>query len=249
MFEITGVGGSMPPPGTNEINDLPPAQISRIFRDARELRRCDPRPRLINNECGGADFSAKAQARLIMRIRFCISISLLVLLASYGCGGSSEIDMKQAQQAMDRAKSLRADSLAPADFQRARQAWDHAQAAEKEGKTDTAKVLFSSANIYFGKAADIAKAKQDSLSRELDAMQRMITSNFDQVKSDLSRNNLPPRQQGQVRAIVSEVEESNASIRNLMNQKDLLKAVATAKEVQTKIYNAQLILAGQKPSK
>ena len=80
-------------------------------------------------------------------------------------------------------------------------------------------------------------------------MQLTISSNLDQVKSDLSRNNLSPQQQNQVRAIVSEVEAANASISKLVIQKDLLKAVAMAKDVQTKIYNAQLILAGQKPSK
>jgi hypothetical protein len=154
--------------------------------------------------------------------------------------------MKQAQQAMDKAKSLRADSLAATAFQQAQKAWDHAQAVEKEGNTDTAKVLFSAAKISFGKAADIAKARQDSLSRELSAAQRTITSNFDQVKIDLTRNNLSPRQHDQVRSIVLEVEEGNATIRNLMIQNDLLKAVATAKEVQAKLYNAQLILAGQK---
>ncbi len=181
-----------------------------------------------------------------MKIRFYIDLSLLVLLASYGCGGSSAIEMQQAQRAMDQAKKLHSDNLAPTEFQQAQKAWDHAQAAEKEGKTDTAKVLFSSAKIYYGKAADIAKAKQDSLFRELGAMQRMISSNFDQVKSDLSKNNLSARQQGQVRAIVSEVEEGNASIKNLVIEEDLVKAVAMAKAVQTKIYNAQLILAGQR---
>jgi hypothetical protein len=183
-----------------------------------------------------------------MRIRYYIRLSLLVLLTSYGCGGSSELEMKQAQQAMDDAKNLHADNLARTEFQQAVKAWDHAQAAEKEGKTDTAKVLFASAKIYFGKAADIAKAKQDSLSRELSAMQLMISRNFDQVKIDLSKNNLSPKQQGQVRAIASEVEKGNASISKLVMQEDLPKAVAMAKEVQTKIYNAQLILAGQSAS-
>jgi len=195
---------------------------------------------------GRRGLGARIQARSIMRIRLYGSLSFLVLLASYGCSGSSEIEMKQAQQAMDQAKRLHSDNFAPTDFKQAQKAWDHALAAEKEGKTDTAKVLFASAKIYFGKAADIAKAKQDSLFRELGAMQRMISSNFAQVKSDLSKNSLSPRQQGQVRAIASEVEEGNASIKNLVIQNDLLKAVATAKDVQTKIYNAQLILAGQK---
>jgi len=182
-----------------------------------------------------------------MKIRLYISLSLFVLLAAYGCGGSSEIEMKAAQRAMDQAKSLHADNLAPTDFQQAQKAWDHAQAAEKEGNTGTAKVLFASAKIYSGKAADIAKAKEDSLARELSAMQLKISSNFDQVKSDLLKNKLSPQQQSQVRAIASEVEEGNASISKLVIQKDLPKAIATAKDVQTKIYNAQLILAGQRP--
>jgi len=179
--------------------------------------------------------------------RFFVGLCLLILLACYGCGvENSELEMKQAQQAMDQAKSLHADNLAPTDFQQAQKAWDHAQAAEKEGKTATAKVLFVSAKIYFGKAGDIAIAKRDALSRELSSMQLMISSNFDQVKKDLSKKNLSPKQQGHVKAIASEVEDGNASISQLVIQEDLVKAVATAKDVQTKIYKAQLILAGQK---
>jgi hypothetical protein len=184
-----------------------------------------------------------------MQKRFFISLSFLVLLASYGCGGSSEVEMRQAQQAMDKAKDLHADNLASTEFQQAQKAWDHAQSAEKAGKTDTAKVLFSSAKIYFGKAADIAEARQASLSRELSAMQLLIKSNFEQVQSDLSMNRLPPGQHAQVRAISSGVEKDNASILKLVKQEDLPKAVALAKDVQTKIYKAQLILAGQSPSK
>jgi len=185
-----------------------------------------------------------------MRIRFYISLSLLVLLTSYGCeGGSSEVEMKQAQNAMDGAKSLHADDLAPTDFQQAQKAWDHAQAAAREGKIATAKVLFESAKIYFGKAADIAKAKRNALSRELSGMQLVIDSNFDQVKNDLSKKNLSPKQRGQVEAIASEVVEGKDSISKLVIQEDFPKAVATAKDVQTKIYKAQLILAGQRPAK
>jgi len=184
-----------------------------------------------------------------MQTRFFISLGLLILLASYGCGGSSEMEMRQAQQAMDKAKDLHADNLATTEFQQAQKAWDHALSADKDGKTDTAKVLFSSAKIYFGKAADIAKSRRASLSRDLSAMQLLISQNFDQVQSDLSMNRLPPGQQNRVRAIATEVEKDNASIIQLVKQEDLPKAVAMAKEVQTKIYHAQLILSGRSPSK
>ncbi len=147
---------------------------------------------------------------------------------------------------MDEAKRQHADTLAPSDFEQAQKSWDRAQAADKEGNTGTAKVLFESARIHFGKAAEIAKARRDALSRQLSAMQLIISSNFDQVNRDLARGNLPLAQSAQVRAIASEVEEDKVSILKLVARDDYQGAVATAKAVQTKIYNAQLILAGQK---
>ena len=90
-----------------------------------------------------------------MKIRFYISLILAVLLASYGCSGSAKVEMAEAQDAMDYAKSFHADKLASTDFQRAQEAWDNAQAADEEGKTGKAKVLYSSAKIFFDKATDL----------------------------------------------------------------------------------------------
>lgn len=180
-----------------------------------------------------------------MRIQYYVGICL-ILLAFFGCAGSAEIDRKQALEAMDLAKNLHADVLASKDFEQAQDIWGRAQAAEKEGKTDAAKVLFSTAKIAFGKAGDIAKAKKDALSRQLSAMQAMIGENFDQVKIDLASKNLSARQKSLVTAIAAEVEKGNASIQEYVAQEDFIKAVATAKDVQTQIYHAQLTLAGQK---
>jgi hypothetical protein len=71
-----------------------------------------------------------------------------------------------------------------------------------------------------------------------------IAKNLDQVKLDLS--NPGARQRSEVEAIVAEVEKDNTSIGKLEAQQDLIKAVEAAKSVQTKIYHAQLMLAGQK---
>lgn len=179
-----------------------------------------------------------------MRIRFSIKLILLGLLASYGCGGSSEVEMRQAQDAMDQAKGLHADGLASTDFQKAKKAWDRALAAQKEGKSDTAKVLFTSAKIYFGNAADIAKSRKETLSRQLEGMQSATSKNLEQVMIDLANANATRRTQ--VEAILAEVDKNNASIDKLVAEQDLPKAVQTAKNVQTKVYHAQLILAGQK---
>jgi hypothetical protein len=169
----------------------------------------------------------------------------VAVLAFCGCSGSAKIEMTEARDAMEHAKKLNADKLAATDFQQAQQAWDNAETADREGKTGKAKVLFTSAKIFFDKAADIAKSRKDALSRELGDMQIMIGKNFDQVEMDLSRNSLSSKRRSQVMAIVSEVEKDNVSISELEAQGDLVKAVAMAKDVQTKIYHAQLILAGK----
>jgi len=181
-----------------------------------------------------------------MKIRFYASLGLLALLASYGCGGNADIDRKSALEARDQAKSLHADTLAAKDFLKAQEVFDNAQATEKEGNIDAAKVLFSTARINFGKASDIAKSKSEALSRDLNSMKAMISEKLDQVKIDLASKTLSSGQKSQVAAIVAEVEKDNASIDTSIAQEDLMSAVETAKKVQTRIHHAQLILAGQK---
>lgn len=184
-----------------------------------------------------------------MKIRFYVSLGLLTLLAFCGCGGSSEVEMKAAQQAKDQALSAHADLLVPTEFQEAQKTWEHAQAAAKEGKTSSAKVLFESARIYFSESALIAKNNHEALTKQLDGLEVAINTNFDQVMSDLAKKKLSSRDREQVKVIVAEIVKDKASMEKLTIQDDLIKAVATAKKVQMEIYNAQLILAGEKPHK
>lgn len=184
-----------------------------------------------------------------MKIRLYSSLGLLAMLSLCGCGGSSDVEMRAAEDAMNRAQSAHAELLAPTEFQEAQKTWEHAQAAAKEDKISSAKVLFASAKIYFTKAAASAKNNREALTRQLDSLEMAINSNFDQVKSDLSKTKLSAKDHEQVKAIAAEIVKDQAMISKLESEHDLIRAVAAAKEVQTKIYNAQLILAGQKPHK
>jgi 5,10-methenyltetrahydromethanopterin hydrogenase len=75
----------------------------------------------------------------------------------------------------------------------------------------------------------------------------MINDNLDKVKSTLSKGDLSPRLRSQVKAIASEVEKDNATISKLVDQEEFVQAVAIARDVQVKVYNAQLALDGQLP--
>jgi hypothetical protein len=177
--------------------------------------------------------------------RFFVGSCLLILLACYGCGvENSELEMKQAQQAMDQAKSLYAEDITPADWKEAVQIWEQAQTAVKDGKP--AKPLFIRAKNRFEKLAAIAKSRNDSYSKDLSEMQQTINTRFEKVKKALEGGKLSSKVQGQVKAIALEIEEGNASIKTLVSQGNYLKAVTKAKDLQTKVYNAELVMAGQK---
>jgi len=179
-------------------------------------------------------------------IRFFVGFSLIILIMCYGCGvPSSEKEMKEAQQAMDNAKNLFADELAPTDWNEAIQSWEQAQGAVKEGKP--AKTYFLRAKNRFEKTAKIAKAKGEDLSKDISSIQLTISERFSKVQSAFERGNVNAKIQKQIKPMLAEVEEGKATVDSLVSQGSFVKAHTLARELQNKIYNAELILAGKKP--
>jgi hypothetical protein len=178
--------------------------------------------------------------------RFFVGFSLLVLIAFYGCGGGKpEAEIQAAQQAMDKAKSFHAEELAASNWNEAMQAFIQGEAAVKEGKPS--KTYFLRAKSRFEKTAAIAKAHQDDLAKEVSEMQMTTAERFSKVKAAIAKGGVKPKVLKQVNPIVAEAEAGTASVASLVSQGDFLKARTTAKEVQKKVYNAELILAGKKP--
>jgi hypothetical protein len=179
-------------------------------------------------------------------IRFFVACSLFILIACYSCSApSSEAEMKAAQQAMDSAKSLHAEELAASNWGEAMQAWEQGQAAVKEGKS--AKAYFIRAKSRFEKTAAIAKSQGETISREVSDMQLRIGERLSKIKTALVKGRLSSKIQKQIQPIADEAEKGKDSIDTLVSQKDYLKARTAAREIQAKLYNAELIMAGKKP--
>ncbi len=178
-------------------------------------------------------------------IRFFVGLGLLVLVIC-SCGESSDAEMKQAQQAMENARSLFAEDLAPSNWKEALQSWEQGQAAVKEGKP--AKTYFLRAKSRFEKTAAIAKSAGDLMSKDVQSMQAAISERLSKVEAALSSGKIASKAQSQIKPIAAEVEEASASIDSLVGQRNFVKAKALAKDVLSKIYNAELIMAGKKPN-
>jgi hypothetical protein len=179
--------------------------------------------------------------------RFFVAGSLFILIVCCSCTvPSSEAEMKAAQQAMDNAKSLHAEDLAASNWEEAMQAWEQGQAAVKEGKP--AKAFFVRAKSRFEKTAAIAKSQGDVLSKDVSDMQLKIGEKLSKIKAALTKGRLSSKIQKQIQPIVDEAEKGKDSIDSLVSQKDFLKARTAARDILTKIYNAELIMAGKKPN-
>jgi hypothetical protein len=178
--------------------------------------------------------------------RFFVGLSLLALISCYGCGaGSSDLEMKEAQQAMEQARKFSAEALASSDWDEAMKAWEQGQEALKEGKS--AKAHFLRAKSRFEKTAEIAKSYYDQISEDVSKMQQAVNERTERVKFALDRESLSSKVRNQIKAILADVEAGTQSISSLLQHGDLLKARDAARELQKNIYNAELIIEGKEP--
>ena len=177
--------------------------------------------------------------------RFFIGFTILVLLTFYGCGASSEVEMKAAQQAMENAKGLGAEELASSNWLESMQAWEQGQAAVAEGKS--AKVYFLRAKSRFEKTAAIAKSNGEAVAREVSDLQAKINDRFMKIKTAVDKGRVSSRVQRQIKPLMTEVGDGSASIEELVAQGNYLKARTTAQDIQKKVFNAELIMLGKKP--
>jgi len=177
--------------------------------------------------------------------RFFIGFGLLVQLACFGCAGSFDAEMNEAQQAMDQAKSFHADELAPSDWKEAQESYDRAQAAAKAGKP--AKNLFINAKARFKKAGTIAKSYGETIAKEISDIQLAMGEKLSKIKAALLTGNPGSKSRNQVNSIVAEAETGTESISKMVAEGDYLKGRTLAREIRKKLYDAELILAGKKP--
>lgn len=176
---------------------------------------------------------------------FFVGISLLVLLAISGCGTEKyEAEMKEAQTAMDEAKGVFAEELAPSDWLEAMVAWEQAKAAVDEKKP--AKTYFLRAKARFQKATKIAKAEGEKYAKQIEELQLSIGKRFDKVQAGLQNRRISSKIKEQLKGVVEQAEETRASIESLAGQGNYLKAFDLAKKLQSELYDAELTLAGKK---
>ena len=171
----------------------------------------------------------------------CLFVSgVLFALVCIGCASYPEVQLKDAQAAMDEVLKLQPETFAAGDWQDAKKIWDDAQALLSQQKYGQAAPLLVTAKSRFAKVGEIVKTKREAILKEVTQAQQDINVRVAGLRSDLAAARLS----GSVRKglddccqqVQQQIEKLNAEI----DQGELLKAQTTAKETLKLVYDGQL---------
>lgn len=174
------------------------------------------------------------------RILAAIGLLLIPMLASYGCSAKPpEEEPKLAHQAMDQAKSVQADKLAVVDWSSAMQSLADADKDVKINRFGDAKMFYLRAESRFKKAYTVAKARYDSLLREVDDNQTAIASHYGRVKAQLASARVPAKTKKEVEATCLELDKAIAEVDTFRSSGDAIRAKLSSQELLKKVYDTE----------
>jgi hypothetical protein len=78
-------------------------------------------------------------------------------------------------------------------------------------------------------------------------MHTSIDTRFANLKSDFEKAGLKRSVRNELQPVITEVDEGCASLENLIEEENYFEARNVALDVNTKIHNAELIIAGKDP--
>ncbi len=77
-------------------------------------------------------------------------------------------------------------------------------------------------------------------------MQLAIGEQYSKIQAGMERGKYSSKINSQIKPVIAEIEAGNTTLDSLMSKGDYYKANALAKEIQTKLYKTELIIAGKK---
>jgi len=174
------------------------------------------------------------------RILAAIGLLLIPMLASYGCNAKPpEEEPKLAHQALDQAKQVQAEKLAVVDWGQAMQSLADADKSLKIKRYGDAKMFYLRAESRFKKAYTVAKARYDSLLREVDDNQTAIASHYGRVKAQLASARVPSKTKREMEVTCAELDKAIAEVDKFRSSGDAIRAKLSSQEVLKRVYDTE----------
>jgi len=171
----------------------------------------------------------------------CLFVSgLLFALVCIGCASYPEVQLKEAQAAMDEVLKLQPETFAASDWQDAKKTWDDAQALLSQQKYGQAAPLLVTAKTRFVKVGEIVKNKRETVLKEVTQAQQDINVRVAGLRSDLAAARLSGSVRKNLEECCQQVQEQIDRLNAEIDQGEILKAQTTAKDTLKLVYEGQL---------
>jgi hypothetical protein len=181
-----------------------------------------------------------------MKYSFIFVTSLCLAISFLACSSHPSEQLRLAQVAMDQAIEQQAEKYAYADWNNARQAWNDAQLLITARQYEDAGPLLVRARSRFEKARDIARAKRDDLSREIESMKRTLDSRYGNVKSDLAGLKLQTSKKKTLDETCLGIDKSRQKLNDELGRGLYVEAKSTAQTALRQVFDVEKELSNPK---
>ncbi len=172
--------------------------------------------------------------------RCILASGVFFALVCIGCASYPEEQLKLAQAAMDETLKYQPEVFAATDWRDAKKTWDDAQALLSQQKYGQAASLLVTAKSRLAKAGQIASKNREVVLREVTNAQQDITTRHASLKSQLASLRLSSPVRKSLEECCLQVEQQIAQLNSEVEQGQIDKAQATAKETLKLVYEGQV---------
>jgi len=160
-----------------------------------------------------------------------ISFFIALPLFLTGCSSKPIDELEMARTAMDEARSSEAMEYAPNDWDRARTAWEEANALIQMGRYGEARDTLTVAVANFNTARDAANRRLESLRIEIDALKSSIETELNKLEQAAESAKVKPSVRNIIDGSLPLMEEKVTEMNAAFEEKEYLRARMTGKEV------------------
>ncbi len=171
-----------------------------------------------------------------------ITLSLPLCLMLAGCSSEPVEQLQLAQKAMEQAKEQRAEEFAPADWKTALQAWEDAHTLMSKQKYSEAGPLLLRAKSRFEKARDIAKAKREDLSREIEGMRKTLDTRYAGLKAAIESSKMSSSARKSLNETCKDIDLEIEKAKAQIAQGEFTQARSMVVTVMRRVYEAEKLL-------
>jgi hypothetical protein len=169
-----------------------------------------------------------------------VSTSLLLCsLTFYACSAPPDEQLQLAQKAMNEAKAQYASDFAAGDWSNAQQAWDEAQKSLADSRYSEARTQLLRAKSRFERARDIAKAKRDTMLKEVEGLQGTVDSRYQELKSRMASRRIPSALKKKLDASLQEIDQAIRQAKSQVEGGDYLQARKSTETAMRLVFAAE----------